>query len=165
MGRQPEMNSVRRSLWRSVARGALAGAATAAVVAWRGVREASGAAAPINATSHGLWGDEAGAVDGVDAKHTATGLLLNVGAGVFWAFVQELSLARLRPRSRTAAAATGAAVAGLAYVVDYHLLPRRLSPGWELRVSQRSVGYGFVALGATLALAALLAGSPRAPRR
>jgi hypothetical protein len=152
--------TARETLSRSVMRGALAGALAAAVVALRGLREAGSAAAPINATSHGIWGDVAGTVDTVDAKHTATGLLLNVGAGVFWAFLQELAHTRVRPRGRAAAAASGFAVAGLAYVVDYHLIPRRLSPGWELRVSQRSVAYGFVALGAALALAGLMS-SPR----
>ena len=55
-----------------------------------------------------------------------------------------------------AAAASGVAVAGVAYVVDYHLIPRRLTPGWELRLPRRSVALGFVALGVTLAVAGFL---------
>jgi hypothetical protein len=47
-------------------------------------------------------------------------------------------------------------VAGLAYFVDYHLVPRRLTPGWELRLSRRSVALGFVALGVSLAVAEFL---------
>ena len=76
-------------------------------------------------------------------------------AGLFWALVHELVLERLPPHNRAAAAASGAAVAGLAYVVDYHLIPRRLSPGWELRLPRKSVALGFAVLGLTLAVAGL----------
>jgi hypothetical protein len=139
-------------LIRAAKTGSLAGAATTAAIAWLGAREAGSAAGPINATSHVLWGDEAGATDAIDVKHTLPGLLINGGAGVFWALVYELLRSRARPGDRAAALANGAAVAGLAYVVDYHLIPRRLTPGWELRLSRRSVALGFVVLGAALGL-------------
>jgi hypothetical protein len=140
---------------RAVASGSFAGLATTAAVALCGVRENGSGIAPINATSHVLWGDEAATTDLVDVKHTLPGLLINGSAGIFWAFVHELLLARLPPRDRAAAVASGAAVAAVAYVVDYHLIPRRLSPGWELRLSRRSVALGFATLGVSLAIAAL----------
>lgn len=141
---------------RSISSGSLAGLVTTAAVALAGRREARSAAAPINATSHVLWGDEAGTTDAVDLKHTVPGLLLNTGAGMFWALVHELLLARSPARDRATAAATGAAVGALAYAVDYHLIPRRLTPGWELRLSRSGVALGFVALGASLAVAGWL---------
>jgi hypothetical protein len=70
--------------------------------------------------------------------------------------VHEVVLARMPRRDRATAVASGAAVAGLAYVVDYHLLPRRLTPGWELRLPPRSVALGFAALGFGLCVAALV---------
>jgi hypothetical protein len=146
------------SIARALSSGSLAGLATTAVVALAGRRETRNAAAPINATSHVLWGDEAGAADAVDLKHTVPGLLINAGAGVFWALVHELLLARSPARDRATAAAAGAAVGALAYVVDYRLIPRRLTPGWELRLSRRGVALGFAALGASLAVAGLLRG-------
>lgn len=147
--------SGRETLARAAAAGSFAGLVTTAAVAIAGARETGSAAAPINATSHVLWGDDAGRTDAVDFKHTVPGLLINVGAGVFWALVHELVLERLPRRNRVAAAASGAAVAGLAYVVDYHLIPRRLSPGWELRLPHKSVAVGFAVLGLTLAVAGL----------
>jgi hypothetical protein len=141
---------------RALSSGSLAGLVTTAAVALAGRREARSAVAPINATSHVLWGDEAGTADAVDLKHTLPGLLINAGAGVFWALTRELLLARLPARNRATAAATGAAVGALAYAVDYHLIPRRLTPGWELRLSRRGVALGFVALGASLAVAGWL---------
>jgi hypothetical protein len=141
---------------RAMASGSFAGLATTAAVALCGAREVGSAAAPINATSHVLWGDEAGTVDVIDVKHTVPGLLINTGAGVFWALVYELVLRCSKNPDRVTAAASGATVGALAYVVDYHLIPRRLTPGWELRLPRRSVAAGFAALGATLAIAGLL---------
>jgi hypothetical protein len=149
-------NTALALLARAAASGSIAGLVTTAAVALAGVRHAGSAVAPINATSHVLYGDDAGTADTVDLKHTLPGLLINTGAGVFWALVHELLLARLPRRDRTAAAASGAAVAGLAYAVDYHLIPRRLSPGWELKLPRGSVAIGFVALGLSLSVAALL---------
>jgi hypothetical protein len=145
----------RRIVARAIASGSFAGLATTAAVALCGARQAGSAAAPINATSHVLWGDEAGNAGAVDVKHTVPGLLINAAAGVFWALVHELALGCSRNPNRATAAASGAAVAGLAYVVDYHLIPRRLTPGWELRLPRGSVALGFVALGAALAAAGL----------
>jgi len=141
---------------RATAAGSLAGFATTATLALLGARKAGSAVAPINATSHVLWGDEAGKADALDVKHTLPGLLINGGAGIFWALVHELLFRRLGRRDHTAAVATGVAVAGIAYVVDYHLIPRRLTPGWELRLPRGSVALGFVALGAALAAAAVM---------
>jgi hypothetical protein len=145
----------RGPLERAIAPGSLAGVATTATLAILGAREIGSPAAPINATSHVLWGDEAAMADGVDFKHTLPGLLINCGAGIFWALVRELLSDRLPRRDRATAAATGIGVAGLAYIVDYHLIPRRLTPGWELRLPRRSVALGFVALGVSLAIAGL----------
>jgi hypothetical protein len=141
---------------RAIAGGSLAGVATIATIALCGRRETRSAAAPINATSHILWGDAAGRTNAVDLEHTLPGVLINTAAGMFWALVHELVLARLARRDRAAAATSGAVVAALAYVVDYHLIPRRLSPGWELRLSRRSVALGFIALGASLSIAQLV---------
>ena len=143
-------------LARATAAGSLAGLATTATLAVLGARKGGSAVAPINATSHVLWGDEVGKADAIDVKHTLPGLLIKGGAGVFWALMHELLSERLPRRDRTAAIATGAAVAGIAYVVDYHLIPRRLTPGWELRLPRGSVALGFVALGAALAAAAMM---------
>ena len=36
------------------------------------------------------------------------------------------------------------------------MIPRRLTPGWELRLPRGSVAFGFVALGAALAIAEII---------
>jgi hypothetical protein len=145
-----------RLLGRALTDGSLAGLLTTAALAVFGRRESGSAVAPINATSHVLYGDEAATADTVDVKHTVPGVLINTGAGIFWALVRELMLDRTRRPTRAKSAAASAATAGLAYAVDYGLLPRRLTPGWELRVSRKHVALGFVALGVGLGVAALL---------
>ncbi|WP_292292403.1 hypothetical protein [Marivita sp.] len=121
-----------------------------------GRREARSAVAPINATSHVLYGDRAGVVEDIDISHTGVGSVINHGASIFWAlpFTWWLSQTRNRSASRIAlAAATTATVAG---AVDYGLVPRRLSPGWEHAVPPRSVAMTFGSLAVGLALGALV---------
>lgn len=137
--------------------GLLASATTAAAVALRARRETGSAIAPINATSHVAWGDEATQVEPVDVKHSALGAAIHASAGVLWAALYEkLFGARAERGDVGAAVAGGAAIAALAYVVDHHALPRRLTPGWERRVSTRSVLFTYGVLAASLPLRAWL---------
>jgi hypothetical protein len=146
---------LRQLLMSALGPGSFAGVAAMAAVALAGRLGARSGVGPINATSHVIWGDKAGTADAVDLKHTLPGVLINGGAGVFWAFVHELLQTRMRHHGPVATVAGSIAVAGLAYVVDYRVIPRRLSPGWELRLSRGSVALGFVALGLSLAVAEL----------
>ena len=144
-------------LTRSLASGTVAGLAISAVAALAGKRETASYAAPINATSHILWGDEAARHDRASLKYTATGFVLNHLAAVMWAAVHERWVApavarwsATRPSlAPLAATAGGAAVAAGAYVTDYYLVPRRFTPGYEKRLSGQSLAliYGALALG------------------
>lgn len=138
--------------------GAIAAVATSAVVAAAGARESGSALAPINATSHIAWGEAAGRVESFDARHTLLGAALNLGACIFWATFYERwfgSASRHGGRAGTAVLG-GAAVAAAAYVTDYHLVPERLTPGWELRLSGRGIAAAYLALALSLPLGVLL---------
>lgn len=113
------------------------------------------AAAALNATSHIVWGDEAAKVDDLDWDHTVLGGLLNAGAMGAWAIVQEALL----PRARTVwgAAAKGVLVSGLAYVTDYYVVPKRLTPGFEKRLSSKGMLLMYAALAGALGVGELLA--------
>lgn len=133
--------------------GLIASAFTVAAAALRGRADSGSAVAPINATSHVLYGPQAGDVDDVDFRHTLPGLAINTGASLFWATIYE----RLFGRADAGRALLGgAAVAALAYVVDYHLMPKRLTPGWEERVSDRSLAAIFVGMAVSLPIRRLL---------
>jgi hypothetical protein len=135
----------------------IAAAVTSALVAYLGKREAGSAAAPINATSHIAWGDESADIDGVDVKHTAVGALLHAGAMLMWSLVQELFASRLQKRTDVASnLLLGGATSAVAYVADYVVVPKRFTPGFELRLSKPSLAAVYVALAASLAAGLIL---------
>lgn len=145
------------ALERAALSGSVAGVATSATVALAGVREGGSAVAPLNATSHIVWGESAGQVEQVDGRHTLLGLALNLGACIFWAtFFERLVAGPARRRQVGRVVAGAGAVAATAYVTDYHLVPRRLTPGWEARLSGRSLATAYGVLAVSLALTALL---------
>ncbi|BAU47639.1 hypothetical protein SVA_1060 [Sulfurifustis variabilis] len=142
--------------------GILAGAATSIVAAVRGRLDSGSALAPINAPSHVLWGDRAAAVRKPTWRHTALDYLINTAAGVFWASVLYRLFGRVIERGGAGAAlAGGAATAGIAYLTDYRLVPGRLTPGYEKRVSGRSLFLIYGALALALAAGARIGGRAR----
>ena len=132
----------------------IATVATTATAALFGKREVGSAAAPLNATSHILWGDEAAKHDEADWRHTGVGVLLNAGAMLSWVYVQERYFPR--PSGVWGAAASGVGVAALAYVTDYYLVPKRLTPGFEKRLSSTALFAIYASLAAALASGAAL---------
>lgn len=144
-------------LTRTLTSGTVSGLAVALAASLAGKREAASYAAPLNATSHILWGDEAALHSAPSAKYTASGFLLNHAAALMWAgvyekwvepaverwFAQRPELAPLAP------AVSAAAVSAGAYITDYYLVPKRFTPGYEKRLSGKSMAaiYGALALG------------------
>jgi hypothetical protein len=137
--------------------GSIVCAVTAVAAALRGMTDSGSAVAPINATSHVVYGPEAGEVEVPDFKHTVLGLAINAGASVFWATLYERLFGRAVDRGDVATPLLGGGlVAALAYLVDYHLLPKRLTPGWEERVSGRSLAMIFGAMALSLPMRSML---------
>ena len=137
---------------------AIASVATTAAALLLGKKEAGSAAAPLNATSHIIWGDEAANHDESNWQHTAVGTLLNAAAMVSWSLVQQLLP---RPKGWVGAVLSGASVSALAYVTDYYLVPKRLTPGFEKRLSPRALFMIYAALAAALAGGAALSSRAR----
>jgi hypothetical protein len=126
-------------LGRAIFTGSIASAVSAAVLGLLAKAEGKDAVQPINATSHWLHGEEAGAVTAVDVEHTATGCATHHAATVFWAVLFE-TLQSAAPDARPAKVIRGAAlVSAIAAIVDYGLVPKRLTPGWEGPLPIRSV--------------------------
>lgn len=135
---------------------AVASAATTAAAAILGQLENGSAAAPINAVSHILWGEEAD-MDEVDARHTAIGLALNAAAITSWASVHEAALPRVRPFI-SRALLTASATAAVAYITDYHLVPKRFTPGFERQLSSKALLGVYAVLAIALAVGSLSRG-------
>lgn len=113
--------------------------------------------AALNATTHAIHGPEVARSPVLDWSRTGLGTLIHVAAAFFWAGV-AVGLARLvRLRSSGGAWLVGLGTAALAGLVDYGILPRRLTPGWELVLPPWGVALGLLALGLGLALGLTMA--------
>lgn len=153
--------------WREATQDALitggaAGAASLAMLAARGAADNHSAAAPINAASHMVWGDEALQADRPTARHTLTGAALHAASAVFWAALQGKLLGAPSNRGLAANARNAALTTGLAALVDFKLVPQRFTPGFEHRLSTRSLVLVYGALAVGLAVGSELAGRRRA---
>jgi len=133
---------------RAATSGLVAGTAAAITASIAARREGSPYPSALNATSHIAWGDEAARQDAWTAKYTGLGALLHFGSSVFWAALYELLPGPAPVRALTTAAT--------AYAVDYHVVPSRLTPGWEKRMSDRGLGAVYVALALGLLLGSTL---------
>lgn len=109
-------------------------------------------ASATNATSHWVWGARAKARHRADLPHTALGYGIHHASSLLWACVFERWLAA---RRAPAPAVAAAAVTTLAYVADYHVVPARLTPGFERHLPRRALFVIYGAFAAGLALTAL----------
>jgi hypothetical protein len=144
---------------RALISGTLAAAATTLTAAVTGRRATGSYTAPINATSHIVWGDAAAHENNSSIKYTATGFLLNHGATVFWALFYEMLSGGVR-FARGRALLDGALVSTVAYLIDYYVVPRRLTPGFEKRLPGKTLMMIYTALAAGLSARDLLTRQP-----
>jgi hypothetical protein len=137
--------------------GAIATSATTLALSALGALSRRDPAGPINAVSKMLFGDEeADKAEGFDAKHTLVGAALNSAAVTMWAGLHEALFGRFARKGPGQALASGALVSGLAYVVDYHVVPKRLTPGFEKKLSKGGMFTIYAVLAASFALGAYL---------
>jgi len=132
--------------------GTVASVLSTVVLFAAGRLESASTYAPTNATSHWLWGRPAFHSNRPTLRHTVTGYVIHHGACIFWATLHARATAGMTP---AAAAAAGLATAVVADFVDYQLTPRRLTPGFEHRLSRLAMLGVYVAFGAGIGLASL----------
>jgi hypothetical protein len=137
--------------------GTLAGLFSAAVLLATGKRDAGSAVAPVNAESHWLWGDESLREDRPTLRHTLAGFVTHQLSTVFWATLYAAVRSPRRPvHSVGEALAGGLATSAAAAAIDYTLVPKRLTPGFEHRLSKPSMVGVFAAIAGGIALGSLL---------
>ena len=143
---------------RTCASGTAAGLCAAGAAAYGARSEGSTACAPINAVKPCLWPERAVRQLGFSVRYTLLGLAIHQASAIFWALLFE----RLAPRAPlehpTATIAAAAATAATAYCIDYHVVPKRLTPGFEAHLGPRSMTRVYVGLAIGLAAVALLRG-------
>jgi hypothetical protein len=150
------MDTERHELTDALISGTIAGLATALAATALGVKERSSPAQPLNATSHIVFGDKAARHREPSLKYTGTGFLLNHAATLMWATMYEELFGKAADAGQIGKAlAGGAAVAGLAYLTDYWLIPERFTPGYEKPLSGRALATIFGVLALSLPLRGL----------
>jgi hypothetical protein len=153
-----------RALWLA---GSSASVLSTAALMVLGVRAAGRPAAGINGPSQWLWGRAEKYRTHINWRNTATGYLIHHACSVLWAALfAGTQIRRWVPHPL----ARAAAVTTLAAAVDYCVVPRRFTPGFEARLPRSSIGIVYIVFGAGLVLGERLAAwraarTQRRPRR
>lgn len=140
-------------LLRALGSATLASVLSTCVVSIAARRQTGFGAAGTNATSHWLWGERAKRAHRPDLRHTAVGYAIHHASSLFWAVFHEY-WRELRPHTRPSTTAAG--VTAVAYLVDYHVVPRRLTPGFERHLSGWQMFATYAVFGLGLYVAARL---------
>lgn len=155
------MKSWKQACQDALLAGGAAGIASMAGMAVRSRRENGSGWASLNAPSHWLWGEKALRQDAASLRYTLTGFLIHHLSAGFWGVLHERLLGRRDGGKPLPAVVRDAALTtAVAAVVDFGLVPQRLTPGFQRRLSLPSLVlvYGLFAAG-------LAAGSHLAGRR
>ena len=140
-----------RTLSAALVSGAVASAASTVALAVLARAEGKHAVQPLNATSHWLNGDQAGAFERIDLGHTAVGYATHHAATVFWAAIFEHWTASARSPASLPTLRRALAMSAIAAAVDYGLTPKRFTPGWEFVLSKRAMATAYAAMALGLA--------------
>jgi hypothetical protein len=158
---QPKKGPLRKgsgmtTIVRALFSGSLASVAAALALTGASKAESRSAAAPLNATSHWLHGDSAAAREDFDMAHTGVGYATHHAAAILWAGLFE-ALRQRSQRSELPVVARDAVIASAtAAIVDYVFTPHRLTPGWELVLSKRSMSLAYAAMAVAFVTSELL---------
>jgi hypothetical protein len=154
--RKPPRSALKRVASDAVVSGSAASLTSAAMLmACSRIHEGS-AAGGLNGPSQWLWGEAEAYTREATLRHTAAGYAIHHSTSIFWAFLHEAVFGGSRRRKPALQHCAEAVVsAGTAYVVDYHLTPRRFRPGFEKHVSPKGMVAVYAAFAAGLAIAAI----------
>lgn len=141
---------MKRLILRALSSGTVASLATTAALAMLARAEGRRALQPTNATSHMLHGDSAGHVRHADVPHTMLGYVVHHASAVFWAAIYQAWRARRGAASKSPLG-DAMLLSAVAAFVDYVVVPRRLSPGWEIVLPKSAIALTYVAMAFALA--------------
>jgi hypothetical protein len=153
--------SLAATLRRAATSGSAASLFSIAALARRGRMEVGSPYAPLNAPSHWIFGERALRKNDPSLRYTGTGLLTHHLSSLLWAALYERLLAWRRgtpvAKPNLARQVAGAAlVTATAAVVDLVVVPKRLTPGFERRLSGRSLALVYAAFGIGLAAGSVM---------
>ena len=130
-------------------------ASAAALMAGSKIRDGSWAGG-LNGPSQWLWGESEAYTRQATLRHTALGYAIHHSTSIFWALLYEAIFSSRKKKPALQHCTQAVAGAATAYVVDYHLTPRRLRPGFEKHVSPTGMVVVYAAFAAGLAITGIL---------
>jgi hypothetical protein len=149
------MKSWKESIRYGLASGTAASILSTVALALCGKRETGSPFAPTNAISHWIWGDRAARHDEPHIRYTIPGYLIHHASSTFWAILLEKFVgSRINRKTPLNTLKVAAVTSAVACFVDYQMTPRRLEPGYEMRLSKKSLFVVYAAFGLGLALGA-----------
>jgi hypothetical protein len=138
--------------------GGLGGGLLSAAMLLLGSRmRGDGTVAALNAPSHWFLGDAALRADEPSLRHTALGAATHQASAFFWSTLfaaWRLARAKQGLAAPATAARDAVLLTGIAAVVDLAVVPHRLTPGFERRLSRPWLTVVYLAFAAGLALGA-----------
>ena len=145
---------MRRLVLRALLSGSAGSLVSTLALAACGQRELDDPYAPLNGPSQWVFGRSAAHKRGFSARHTVTGYLIHHAMSILWAVFFE----RFRgpPEARSNALPQAVATSAIACFVDYQLAPKRFTPGFERRLSRKSLAVVYSAFAIGLVLGAVL---------
>jgi len=152
--------SLRNLLLRSAKTAAIATATTTAALMLFSTRETGSPWAAINTLCHMLDGDEKEQPMHFAPRESPLGLGLTTSAVASWAVGYEYLLGGVPFPSSALWAAL--ATAGI-WVVDYRIVPKRFTPGFEKHLSTAAIAAVYAVLATTFALSPLWNGPAGSP--
>ncbi|WP_199728415.1 hypothetical protein [Pseudoxanthomonas sp. SGNA-20] len=149
----PQAPGWRAVLLRALGSGAVASIISTLVVSAHSRWRSGSVPAGTNAASQWVWDWPARHASGWSARHTLLGYAIHHASSLLWAGGYE-AWGHRRPADPPLLRAAG--IAALAYVVDYHVVPRQLSPGFENRIGASGVAAAYAGFALGLALCDLV---------
>lgn len=144
------MKTWKQAFKEAVVIGSIASLTSMAALALHSRRENGSGWATLNAPSHWLRGNPALKQDGPSLRYTATGILIHHLSAGFWGVLHAKFLGgNGQPKAFSGLALDAAATTAVAAVVDLVLVPQRLTPGFQWRLTKPSVAtvYALFAIG------------------
>lgn len=108
--------------------------------------------APLQAISHIVFGKQAYEVEKANLIYMVVGFVLNAFAMIMWSVVAEFAflLIGVPPRNGFIAALVVSIVTVVAYIVDFRVVPKRFTPGFEHVLNKHALTAVYVLLAISL---------------
>lgn len=135
--------------------GLVGAATTTAVIAAYGKAKTGDPWTPFNGIAHMLFGEKSADRDGFVPRETLVGLGLNGAALVTWGVLYEAIAGK---KAFPISLLTGGLASVIIYLLDYHIFPPKLRPGFEKRLGYDSVFAAYLLLAVAFGLSPLWKG-------